>query len=118
MAKRGKDDGDFQYLMQKDTLEGLELRPTYLKISQILLLRYDEFVDIITKFNQTINSLTDDEPDYIEFSIVPESDSTMLWKLFVRINCSRVCNIFFFGFTKNLFCSLRFHELMNMYPIQ
>jgi hypothetical protein len=85
-----KDVGKYQYLVQRDTLEGLELIPTYLKISQILLLQYDQFVNLINKFNQTLKSFTEDESDFIRFSIVPESDTTMLWKLFIRIKCSRV----------------------------
>ncbi len=85
-----KDVSKYQYLVQRDTLEGLELIPTYLKISQILLLQYDQFVNLINKFNQTLKSFTEDESDFIRFSIIPESDTTMLWKLFIRIKCSRV----------------------------
>jgi hypothetical protein len=85
------DEQDDRKFMKRDTLEGLELTPTYLKISQILLLRYEEFLDLVDKFNKTLKSFTNDEPDFIEFSIDPETDSTMLWKLFVRIKCSRVC---------------------------
>jgi len=75
-----KEQGDlrYQYFVQRDTLEGLDLMPTYIKISQILLLQYDEFVNLIDKFNQILKSVTEDEPDFIEFSIKPESDTTML----------------------------------------
>jgi len=81
----------YQYLVERDTLEGLELIPTYLKISQILLLQHDEFLGLIDKFNRTLNSFTKDESDFIQFSIVPDSNTTMLWKFFIRIECSRVC---------------------------
>ena len=84
------DGGKYQFLVEKDTLEGLELIPTYIKISQILLLQYDHFVNLIDKFNQKLEFFTEDEPDYIQFSIVPNSDTTMLWKFFVHIKCSRV----------------------------
>jgi hypothetical protein len=48
-------------------------------------------MNLIDKFNQTLKSITNGEPYFIQFSIVPESDTTMLWKLFIRITCSRVC---------------------------
>jgi hypothetical protein len=40
-------DSKYQFLVERYTLEGLELIPIYLKISQILLLQYDEFVNLI-----------------------------------------------------------------------
>jgi hypothetical protein len=103
-----QDNEKHQQLLKRDTLEGLELMPTYLKISQILLLRYDEFVDLVAKFNQTLKSFTDDQPDFIEFSIEPESDTTMFWKLFIRIKCSRVSQILFTSLSSIFFSLLDF----------
>jgi hypothetical protein len=43
MCDEKQDDKECASFLKRDTLEGLELMPTYIKISQMLLRQYDEF---------------------------------------------------------------------------
>ena len=70
--------------------DGLELVPTILKIKQIILLRHSDFLRLINEFNTTLESFTTDEPHYLQFTIVPHTDTTILWKALIRITCSKV----------------------------
>jgi len=84
---------------QKISSHGLELVPTILKIKQIIVLRYNDFVRLLNDFNKTLEIFTSDEQYYLRFTIVPHSDLTIFWKASIRITCSKVNSIelnFFF----------------------
>jgi len=55
----------------KISSDGLELVPTILKIKQILILRYSDFVRLLSDFNKTLETFTSDEQYYLRFTIVP-----------------------------------------------
>lgn len=74
----------------KNSSDGLELVPTMLKIKQIILLRHSEFIRLINDFNRILENFTKDEQYYLRFTIVPNSDSTIIWKALIRITCSKV----------------------------
>lgn len=57
---------------------------------QMIRLKYSQFVQLLNQFNLTLESFTSDEPFGLRFSIVPRSDSTVLWKAWIRINCSKI----------------------------
>ena len=91
MAQKPNDDeGTAEWFYQRESLEGLDWVPIYLRISELMLLRYEEFVDLLARFNETLNLLTRDEPDSVQFTVLPNSDTHMLWKMSVIIKCSRV----------------------------
>lgn len=91
MAEKPNDDeSNAEWFFQRESLEGLDWVPIYLRISELMLLRYEEFVDLLARFNGTLNLLTRDEPDSVQFTVVPNSDTNMLWKVSVIIKCSRV----------------------------
>ncbi|UJR23462.1 hypothetical protein I4U23_026464 [Adineta vaga] len=69
---------------------GLEFVPTILKIKEIIFLRHNEFNELLKEFNKTLEAFTRDEPHYLHFTIVPQSDSTILWKALIRITCSKI----------------------------
>ena len=71
--------------------DGLEMIPTFLKIKKIAFLRHSDFIHLLNDFNETLETFTRDESYYLRFTIVPRSDSNILWKAFIRITCSRVC---------------------------
>ncbi|CAM4763624.1 unnamed protein product [Rotaria magnacalcarata] len=64
--------------------------PTFLKLKQIILLRHRNFVQLLNEFNTTLEMFTRDEPHYLRFTIVPHSDSNILWKALMRIACSKI----------------------------
>jgi len=71
-----------------------EFIPTFLKIKQILLLKYNDFVKLLEEFNQILKTFTTDETDFLEFSIVNGSDrSSLFWKAVIRIKCTRISKI-------------------------
>ncbi|CAF1005138.1 unnamed protein product [Adineta steineri] len=70
--------------------DGLELVPTMLKIKQIILLRHKEFLQLLNEFNKTLEMFTRDEPCYLQFNIVPQTDSNIFWKALIRIRCSKM----------------------------
>ena len=70
--------------------DGLEFVPTLMKIKQIVLLRHSDFLRLLNEFNNTLELFTRDEPHYLQFTIVPQSNSTILWKALIRITCSKV----------------------------
>ena len=70
--------------------DGLEFVPTILKLKQIVLLRHSEFIRLLNEFNNTLEAFTRDEQHYLRFTIIPHSDSTILWKALIRIQCSKV----------------------------
>lgn len=74
----------------KMSSDGLELVPTFLKIKQIIFLRHSDFLRLLNEFNKTLEMFTTDEPHYLQFTIVPHSDSTIFWKALIRITCSKV----------------------------
>jgi hypothetical protein len=96
-------------LEQKISSDGLELVPTILKIKQIIILRYSDFVRLLNDFNKTLEMFTSDEQYYLRFTIVPHSDSTIFWKALIRITCSKVNLIKF----KNFFFQIIFTDFKN-----
>jgi len=76
---------------RQDSPDGLVLVPTILKIKQIIFLKHSQFLRLLQEFNETLESFTRDEPFYLKFTIVPRTDSTMIWKALIRIRCSKVC---------------------------
>ena len=80
-----EDEGD-----HRASSDGLELVPTLLKIKQIVLLRHKEFLRLLNEFNDTLELFTRDETHYLQFSIVPQSNSTIFWKALIRITCFKV----------------------------
>ena len=78
------------HIEARGSSDGLEFVPTILKIKEIIFLRHSEFTHLVNEFNKTLESFTRDEPYYLNFTIVPQSDSTILWKALIRITCSKV----------------------------
>lgn len=78
---------------RRNSSDGLEFVPTLLKVKQVVLLRHREFRRLVDEFNQTLQSFTRDEPHFLQFTIVPQSDSTFLWKALVRIRCQKVNSV-------------------------
>ncbi len=74
----------------KISSDGLELVPTFLKIKQIILLRHNDFRHLLNEFNHTLEMFTGGESHYLQFTIVPHSDSNIFWKALIRITCSKV----------------------------
>lgn len=70
--------------------DGLDLVPTLMKIKQIVFLRHSDFLRLLNEFNNTLELFTRDDPHYLQFTIVPHSNSTILWKALIRITCSKV----------------------------
>ncbi|CAF1932505.1 unnamed protein product [Rotaria magnacalcarata] len=82
-------DNDHQ-LEYKFPSDNLDFVPTFLKLKQIILLRHRNFVQLLNEFNTTLEMFTRDEPHYLRFTIVPHSDSNILWKALMRIACSKI----------------------------
>jgi hypothetical protein len=76
---------------RRSSLDGLELVPTLLKIKQIVLLRHSDFLRLLNEFNSTLEMFTTNEPHFLHFTVVPNSDSNIFWKALIRITCSKVC---------------------------
>jgi len=57
---------------------------------QIIRLKRSQFVQLLNEFNETIETFTRDEPFGLRFTIVPRTDSTVIWKALIRITCSKV----------------------------
>ena len=74
----------------RNSSDGLELVPTFIKIKQIILLRHSDFLRLLNEFNDTLEMFTTDESSFLRFTIVPNSDSNIFWKALIRITCSRV----------------------------
>ncbi|CAF0851276.1 unnamed protein product [Rotaria sp. Silwood1] len=74
----------------KISSDNLEFVPTFLKIKQIILLRHSDFINLLNEFNTTLETFTRDEPYYLRFTIVPNSDSNIFWKALIRITCSKI----------------------------
>jgi len=66
------------------------LHKNEIEMSQLFYLRYAELINLLNEFNKTLEKFTEDEPDLIKFSIVPETDRSIIWKFFIRIKCARV----------------------------
>ncbi|CAF0745944.1 unnamed protein product [Didymodactylos carnosus] len=77
----------------QDDFDGLEFIPTFLKVKQIVLLRYNDFLDLLNEFNTTLKTFTNDEDYFLQFSIVPGTDKTVLWKALIRIKCTRILKV-------------------------
>ncbi|CAF0789518.1 unnamed protein product [Adineta ricciae] len=78
------------HIEARGSSDGLEFVPTILKIKEIIFLRHSEFIRLVNEFNKTLESFTRDEPYYLNFTVVPQSDSTILWKALIRITCSKI----------------------------
>ena len=87
---RSNDDDDDEEVPRQNSSDGLEFVPTLLKIKQVILLRHSDFLRLLNDFNQTLEAFTRDEPHYLQFAIVPNSNSTIFWKALVRIRCTKV----------------------------
>lgn len=92
-ANNQEDLNDRHQVNRRSSSDGLELVPTILKIKQIVLLRHNEFVRLIDKFNNTLETFTRDDPYYLRFTIVPTSDSNIFWKALIRITCSKISRV-------------------------
>lgn len=98
-TSRGDDESDSDHQLEYNIAsDNLEFVPTFFKMKQIILLRHKEFIKLLKEFNTTLEMFTRDEPHFLEFNIVPQSDSTILWKALIRIKCSKVNNDFFSNF--------------------
>lgn len=75
---------------RRNSSDGLEFVPTLLKIKQVVLLRHSTFHRLINEFNQTLESFTRDETHFLQFQVIPQTDSTIFWKALVRIRCQKV----------------------------
>ncbi len=91
-------------MQQKLSSDGLEFVPTILKIKQIILLRHNDFLRLLSDFNKILEAFTQDEQYYLRFTIVPHSDSTIFWKALIRLTCSKVNQIGFQRFFFNDYC--------------
>lgn len=86
-----EDEFNNQYGMEhKISSDSLEFVPTFLKVKQIILLGHKELIALINEFNNTLEAFTRDEPYFLQFTIVPHSDSNIFWKALIRIKCSKV----------------------------
>ena len=57
---------------------------------EIINIKYSEFLEMIKELNSIAEYFVDDEGCSLSFSICKGTDATFLWKLTVRIKCSKV----------------------------
>ena len=58
----------------------------------IIHLKYSQFIKMIEELNGIAQYFVHDDGSSLSFNIVKGTDSTFLWKLTVRIECSKVKN--------------------------
>lgn len=59
-------------------------------IVEIVNLKYSQFVEMIKELNSIAEYFVDDDGSSLSFSISKGTDLTFLWKLTVKIECSKV----------------------------
>jgi hypothetical protein len=56
----------------------------------MMVLRYEQFEQLLEEFNKTLEIFTRDEPHYLRFYVEPKTKSHVFWKAIVRLRCAKV----------------------------
>jgi hypothetical protein len=79
--------------MEKNDL--LLRHPFSNSIVEIVNLKYSKLVEMIKELNSIAEYFLDDNGYSLSFSIVADTDLTFLWKLTIKIECSKVNAVFY-----------------------
>lgn len=58
-------------------------------VIEILNLKYNQFIEMLQEINQIATYFIQDDGSTLSFQIVKGTDTTFLWKLTTRIECSK-----------------------------
>lgn len=61
---------------------------------EIFTLKYDKLLKMIDELNSIAQYFLDEDGSQLSFQVARGSDATFLWRLTIRIKCTRVCVVF------------------------